>query len=590
LANPVLALGFHQLKIQDLSDEAIQPLGLSDGRHWIAFNGEIYNVGELRSALRERGHGFRTQTDTEVALAAYREWGTACFTRFNGMWALLIVDLPRRTVVGSRDRLGIKPLYYAVDHERVILASEPQAVVRALEQRPAVHAGRFREFLVGLPPQTGGQTFFAGVRLVPSASVFEIDLCADHTEPPVFRRFWDLRDFVPSPQRTVSFEEACDEVRARLASSIALQAEAAVPIGCMLSGGLDTSLVARSLAIRAQARRGDPIPAYSIVFTDPDMSELPFIWSVVRQGGLRSHTYQLTPSQAWQDIDAVVVAQGQPLLGQDLIAQYNAYKLARAHGSVVVLEGQGSDELLAGMPSYAAAMFDELLAASRLGDLTRELWAESRRRGRSRVRSLAHIARWLSRATLNPGRARSIPDWLEPDASNERHVDDDGWTPSRDPSRLNQHLFRLTTRTNLPSVLQYQDRSAMAHGVESRVPFLDHRFVEYCFTLPSEYKVHNGQRKRVLAEAARGLVPDTVLQRRDKKTIVSKTHWMPLRERHADALREMASSGLMQRAPWLRRRRVTAFVEDYISGRHDDVLAIWRLYTAWRWLALFDIG
>ena len=587
-SRPAVAIGFHQLKIHDLSDAAVQPLASRDGRAWIAFNGEIYNATELRAALRDRGHHFRTRVDTEVALAAYREWGVDCFRRFNGMWALLIVDLSRGILIGSRDRLGIKPLYYSGDRQRLIFASEPQAVVRALNERPSPQPTRLHEFLVGLPPQSGLDTFFQGVRLVPPASVFEIDVQSGRSEEPVFRPFWDLHDFAPSAEAAPSFEEATTEIRARLARAIAMQSEAAVPVGCLLSGGLDASLVARSLANRALAHGRPPVPTYSIVFSEPDMSELPFIWSVVRQGGLRSHTYQLTPLQAWKDVDAVVLAQGQPLLGQDLIAQYHAYRLAREQGSTVVLEGQGADELLAGMPSYAAVRFDELLSRMRLREFAVEVWSDARRRGQSRLHATAHIARWIGRAVLGtPPRAH--PDWIDPDALSPGSPDDDGWTPSHDVSLLSQHLFRLVTRTNLPTVLQLQDRSAMTHGVESRVPYLDHRFVEYCFTLPPEHKVRHGQRKRVLVEAARGVVPEAVLQRRDKKTFISKTNWMPLREQHAAALREMASSSVMQGAPWCRGRRLTAFVEAFLEGRHDDVLAVWRLYTCWRWLELFSV-
>jgi asparagine synthase (glutamine-hydrolysing) len=585
-ADPVLALAFRQLKVQDLSADAIQPLGSSDSLYWIAFNGEIYNAGELRSALRSRGHCFRTCADTEVALAAYREWGTDCFTRFNGMWAMLVVDVVQRTLVGSRDRLGIKPLYYWVEPDRLILASEPQAIVRALDERPALHANRLREFLLGLPPQTSGDTFFKGIRLVPPASVFRIDLRAARAAAPSFQRFWDLHDFVACAGRAETIERASAELRSRVESAVDTHADAAVPVGCLLSGGLDSSFVARAMAVRAQARGDAPVPAYSIVYDDSEMTELPFVWSVVRQGGLESHTRQLTPLEAWRDVDRVVRVQGQPLLGQELIAQYHAYQFARAHGSVVILEGQGADELLAGLPSYAAVIFDELLARRRFGRLAGELWAESRARHRSPVRRLARVMRWAARAVAGPV-VRTLPGWVDGNALSADHPADAGWTPSRDTSLLNQHLFRLVTRTNLQTVMPLQDRSSMAHGVESRVPFLDHRVVEYCFTLPASFKVGDGERKRVLKEAARGLVPNAVVQRRDKKTFVSKMDWIPLRVQHASELREMAAR--MQGAYWVRPRKLIAFVEDYLEGRHDDLPAVWRLYTAWRWLELFQV-
>ncbi len=586
---PDLAAGiaFHQLKVQDLSEAAVQPLASSDGATWIVLNGEIYNAGELRSVLCNHGHRFQTRSDAEVAMAAYREWGPGCVERFRGMWAFFILDVARRTLFGSRDRLGIKPMYYSIEPSRLVFASEPRAVMRARGAHPSANRDRIREFLTGLPPESARDTFFDGVRLMPEASVVEIDL-QNRGMPPAFRRFWDLRDYVSTPGDQPPFDRAVTEVRSHLESSISEHAQAAVPVGCLLSGGLDTSYVARSLAKRAQGRGDAPVPSYSIVFSERDMSELPFIWSVVRGGGLNSHMHQLTPAQAWRDVDAVVATQGQPLLGQDLIAQYHAYQLARQHGSVVVLEGQGADELLAGMPSYAAARFDELLAGWRPRELVTELWTNARRRGASRSHAAARLARWFARKAVGP-RPPSLPEWVE--AGSFGHAGDppNDWTPSRDPSRLNQSLFRLVSRTNLPTVLQYQDRSAMAHGIESRVPFLDHRFVEYCFRLPPDYKVYRGRYKRVLAAAAAGLVPDAVLARRDKKTFVSKTNWIPLREEHATVLREMASSATMQNTHWFKPQRLARFVEDYLQGRHDDGPALWRLYTAWRWLELFEV-
>lgn len=585
----VAGIAFHQLKVQDLSDAAIQPLASSDGETWIVLNGEIYNADELRKTLCGQGHRFQTRSDAEVAMAAYREWGLSCVDHLRGMWAFFILDAPHRKLIGSRDRLGIKPLYYSVEPSRLIFASEPQAVVRARGRRPGAHPDRIREFLSGLPPDSAHDTFFDGVRLMPEASIVEIDLQTGRAERPRFRRFWDLHDCVSTPGDRRSFEHATTEVRHLLDSSIAEHAQAAVPLGCLLSGGLDTSYVALTLANCARTRGDAAVASYSIVFNERDMSELPFIWSVVRAGGLDSHTHQLTAAQAWRDIDSVVATQGQPLLGQDLIAQYHAYQLARQHGAVVVLEGQGPDELLAGLPSYAATRFDDLLAQWRPSELVTELWSSARRRGASRAQATARVARWFARKAAGP-RARPLPEWLDPTAFARSDDPPNDWTPSRDAAQLNQSLFRLVTRTNLPTVLQYQDRSAMAHGIESRVPFLDHRFVEYCFRLPPEFKVYRGRRKRVLAAAAAGLVPDAVLARRDKKTYISKTNWIPLRTEYAAALREMASSPTMQKTRWFKPQSLGKCVDDYLQGRHDDGPALWRLYTAWRWMELFEVG
>jgi asparagine synthase (glutamine-hydrolysing) len=577
-----LATAFRRLAIQDLSAAASQPLSSHDGRHWIVHNGEIYNHRALRETLCGHGHQFRTGSDTEVALAAYREWGTDCFARFDGMWALLIVDLDRGRLVGSRDRLGIKPLFYSMERNRLSFASEPRALAVARQDGPRVEPRRFTEFLSGLPPQSPALSFFEGIHPVPAGSTFEIDLRQVGVQPPVFRRFWDLAEYHADGFTAPAYGDAVEELRDLLGAAVDSHRGAAVPVGCLLSGGLDTSVVATMLA----SRQHEPLQTYSIVYDDPEMSEWPYVQAVAAQARLDSHTHRLTPAEAWDSVDAVVRAQGQPLLGQELIAQYRAYRMAREHGRIVVLEGQGADELLAGMPGYEAAFLHELFRTLRWRDLVTEVRCRARRYHESPL----HVVRryfgpWLRRSRAG----RSYP-WLLPSAA---PVDaEPGWETDRasDPSLLNQYLYRLVKRTNLPAVLLHQDRGSMAHGVESRVPFLDHRFVEFCFRLPADYKVRYGLRKRILLDAARPLLPALVLNRTDKKTFVSKQGWLPLRRDHADALREMARSRALVESPHIRRAALVPFVEDYLRGRHDDELAVWRLYTASRWLDAFGLN
>jgi asparagine synthase (glutamine-hydrolysing) len=578
---PRLGIAFRRLCIQDLSEAAAQPLSTPDGRHWIVLNGEIYNHAALRDELRARGYGFRTCSDAEVALVAYREWGMACFERFDGMWATLIVDLARARLVGSRDRLGIKPLFFTVEPGRVSFASEPQALAWARAEGPQIEPIRYGEFLSGLPPQSAALSFFRDVHPVPAATTFELDLRSAIAGPPEFRHYWDLATVAVDPHNVPPYEQAVVEFRERSSEAVHSHLGGAVPVGCLLSGGLDTSFVASTMAAYARKTSANPVPSYSITFDDPEMSEWPYIQSVAAHAGLSSHTLTLTPTMVWDSVDSVVRTQGQPLLGQELIAQYTVYRLARSGGSIVVLEGQGADEMLAGMPGYAAHYLRDLLFAGRFRELIRESRAGTRLSGESRTRvlarSLVRRPRWLRRDRTYP--------WLESTPARREILG-----RSADPSRLNQYLFKLVRHTNLPAVLLYQDRNAMAHGVESRVPFLDHRVVEFCFGLPASYKVRDGKRKRILLDAACGVVPDLVLRRTDKKTFISKDNWMPLRRDHGPALREMARSRRLLESPGVKGRAVAGFVDAFLGGRHHDILAVWRLYTAWRWLEAFHLA
>jgi asparagine synthase (glutamine-hydrolysing) len=579
VSTPRLGIAFRRLCIQDLSDEAAQPFGAPDGRQWIVLNGEIYNHAALRDELRARGHAFHTCSDTEVALAAYREWGRECFGRFDGMWAILIVDLTRGRLVGSRDRLGIKPLFFSLEPGRLSLASEPQALAHASSNGPYIELQRYHEFLSGWPPSSASLSFFRDVHPVPAATTFEVDLRDAVSATPDFRRYWSLAAAPLDARDVPPYERAVEQFRDLLDQAVHSHLGSAVPMGCLLSGGLDASFVASTAARRATAVSGTPVPSYSITFDDPEMSEWPFIQSVAAATGLASHTLTLTPRAVWDSVDDVVRAQGQPLLGQELIAQYIVYRLARSHGSIVVLEGQGADELLAGLPGYAAAYLRDLLFGGDIVELVREARAGARRSGESMARVLATSLSAGRPRWLHSGRAYR---WLEPSPDSPERLE-----RSEDPSRLNQYLYKLVRHTNLPTVLLHQDRSAMAHGVESRVPFLDHRVVEFCFRLPASYKVHRGARKRILLDAARGLLPDLVLRRTDKKRYISKDSWMPLRREYGPDLAAMARSKSLLESPGVRGRAVAPFVDDYLAGRHDDGLGVWRLYTAWRWLEAF---
>jgi asparagine synthase (glutamine-hydrolysing) len=397
---------------------------------------------------------------------------------------------------------------------------------------------------------------------------------------PQQRRYWSLDGCLPDPGDRRTDEDAEEELRHLLEASTRDHLIADREVGCLLSGGLDSSVVA-CLAAKEGRRTGGMLTCFSIVFDDPRMSEWPYIQSVAAHAGIRSITHRLAPGEAFELIDDVVAAQGEPLLGQDTIAHYRVFGLAREHDCVVALEGQAADELFAGLPSYEAVMFREWLGGGAWWRLFHEVGLRAMAQGRSRRSVLGEYAvapalrSWRTRRRQHP--------WLDPEPVSPAGPRD----RSADPSRLNRFLFDLVRHTNLPAVLLIQDRNAMAHGVENRPPFLDHRIVEWAFRLPSSNKVGQGRRKRVLWNAARHIVPPLVLARTDKRAIVSRTDWMPLRTAHREAVAAMADSRTLCEAPFIRAREMRTFVHDYLRGAHDDVMSVWRLYTGWRWLEQF---
>jgi asparagine synthase (glutamine-hydrolysing) len=324
-----VCLGHLRLAIIDLSDAGLEPFSSADGAQQLVFNGEIYNYLELREELRAKGHRFRSETDTEVILAGYREWGDRCVERFNGMWAFAIWDRARRALFCSRDRLGIKPFYYRVTSETFAFASEPW-VLGSREARPAA----VRDYLEQGYVDAEDETFFAGVFRLPPAH--SLTVTADGMK---LRRYWSLEPSDPP-------DDPVAAVRALFLDAVRLQLRSDVPVGTCLSGGIDSSSI-------AVARTG--AEAYWVSFQDRDLVA---------------------------DLPAIVRAQGEPFGSTSICAGWYVMREARTAGLTVMLDGQGGDEVLAGYRASFGYRLSDLLLAGRIAESMRELRAFAQVHGR----------------------------------------------------------------------------------------------------------------------------------------------------------------------------------------------------------------
>jgi asparagine synthase (glutamine-hydrolysing) len=571
-------LGFRWLQVQDREPLAAQPMGSVDRSIWIAFNGEIYNHSELRAALRDLGHDFRTRSDTEVALLAYREWGTGCFARFNGMWAIVILDASKRRLVISRDRFGIKPLFHCFDGDVLLLASEVKQILAASAPPPAPNLDALRLFLQGSRSQLGDDTFFAGIHAVPAATFSEVDLDAP-ARALGFRAYWRLSDFTcPDPAPALSFPDAALALASLLRSAIADQATAEVPVGSLLSGGLDSSLITSLLALVEGGR-----PSFSFA-SDPrqnPLDESKHVEAVVAQRGLTNHRTSFDVSWVRENLPAVTRAQEEPLAGMALLAQYRTYQLAAEHGVRAVLDGQGADEVFGGYRRYHDLLLRDRLVKGRLLDFGREAVALSH----ADPHALDGLAR---RALIQPLRRRltgpAIHAWLREAPRRARRPSTNSGS---DRAAVNRAL-QADVRGNLGALLAISDRNSMAHSVEARFPYLDHRIVELAFGLPDSYKVGKGVRKRLLREVARGVLPASVVARTDRLGFATpEREWIsgPLRQDLVKGACEAAS-----RVPeLLDAEEVSRFVDGFYAGHHDDFRAVWRLFALRHWAAAFSL-
>ena len=491
-------LGHLRLAIIDLSDAGLQPFASDDGRLRLLHNGEIYNYLELRDELRAAGHVFRTETDTEVLLAAYREWGERCVERLNGMWAFAIWDVERRRLFASRDRFGVKPLYYRLDGDRLSFASEA-AALRGATPRPNLVA--VREYLEQGWVDHGDGTFFADVRRLPPAHNLTFD-----RDGLRLARYWRLEPTDPPPDPTGA-------VRELFLDAVRLQLRSDVPVGTALSGGLDSSAIAVAVAAH-EHRRQKTITAY---FPDREIDERPYAEAVVERTGADARWVSFDAAELVENLPAIVRAQGEPFGSTSICAGWYVMREAKRAGLTVMLDGQGGDELYAGYRAAYGYRLADLLAAGEVAEFSRELGAFWTQHGTSRLAAVGTLARpFLPRRLGNAGRARlkGAATLAHPGLRSLPYAEETNGYPF--PDRLRRHLARTLSYRGLPELLRYEDRNSMAHSIEARVPFLDHRLVELAYSLDGAELIARGRTKAVLRRALADLLPPSVRDRRDK--------------------------------------------------------------------------
>ena len=582
-----VGMAFRRLKILDLSPAGDQPMASPDRSCWIVFNGEIYNFRALRDELQAHGRVFRTTGDTEVAVAAYEQWGEECFRKLEGMWAIVVLDLKRRRLVASRDRFGIKPLYWAVDGDRCLLASEIRQILAARGSRPQAYAPVVGAFLRGNRYPCLEETFFEGVRSVPPATWFELSLDGAGSSSPEFHTYWRLADSWCADPSAPPYPEARERFESSLVEAVRSHSVADVTVGSLLSGGLDSSILAQILSGLARAE-GKECPTFSFGYRGRDVPfcELRYVDRLVEQERLEN--YDTTMDAAWvgENVDRVVRSLEEPPLGIAALAQYRIFELCRQHGTTVVLDGEGADEILAGYSYHQRLLLTDRLRRGRLRAFAGELRAIAARQAQSALsvldeyflgpvlRRVKKTAEWTA-----PGYG-ARPDPAELLSSRADH--------SRDDSLVNRRLYFDVRWGNVKLVLNYTDKSAMAHSVEARVPYFDRALVELAFSLPDHHKVGAGDRKRILRDAARHRLPPQITERADRMGFATPDHEM-LRGGLWPAVREALGDGFLS-SPCFDARVVERFVSDFENRRHEDARAVWRLYALARWRDAFDVS
>jgi asparagine synthase (glutamine-hydrolysing) len=587
LAGRTLALGHRRLSIIDLSENAAQPMADRSGSCWLAFNGEIYNYLEIARELEREGASFRTASDTEVLLEAYRAWGERCVERFVGMWAFAIADARTRTLFCSRDRFGIKPLHYHSGGGRFAFGSEVKQLLELpfVARRP--HAGAVYDFLVYGAVDHSGNGFFEGIRKLPPGHNLTVDLRTG-----VVREERYYAPAIAAGSARVDSLGAARELRRLLDESVRLHLRSDVEVGSCLSGGLDSSSIVGLIHDRllAEGRHGIQ-RTFTSHFAEPDADELAYAEAVIARTGVRAATICPTVEELARELPRIVWHQEEPFGSTSIFAQWKVFELVARNGVKVVLDGQGADEMLGGYLGLFPTFLDELGAQGRYGRLIWEAWRFGQRQGLG----AAAIARSVRAATRRPAvggvpAAAEVPDWLDPALASAEAARSEARRlraerPFGDRAPFSNQLAQMTLAGNLPGLLRYEDRNSMARSVEARVPFLDHRLVEFCLRLPATVKIRDGWTKWPLREGMKGTLPE-VVRRRSTKLGFATPHarWQagPL----APVVEDVLASGVL--GGWVRSDVARERAREIAATGASD-FAPWRWASLGLWLRRFGL-
>ena len=577
---PGVGFGHRRLSIIDLSDAAAQPMLTADRRVAISYNGEIYNYREVKAELEAKGHAFRTESDTEVILAAWRQWGPDCLSRLNGMFAFALYDAGQDALFLARDRLGVKPLFWSLLPDGgLIFASELKGLLAhpLLRRTPSPQA--VEDYLAfGYVPDDA--SIVEGVAKLPAGHF----LLARRGRPvPKPVRWWDM-DFSSPDRRPVKVLEA--EMEERLRAAVRSRMVADVPLGAFLSGGVDSSTV---VAFMAEASRS-AVETCSIGFDRADHDETAF---AERVAGL-FHTHHRARTVAAEDfslIDLLAGAFDEPFADASALATYRVSELAREKVKVS-LSGDGADEALAGYRRYrlflageqARGLLPRPLARGlgRLGDVFPKLdWAPQWLRAKTSLQALGQSSgeAYAGAVGVTPPAIRSMlygTDFrqsLQGHFAEERYVRAYETAPADDPLSRAQYADLMIW---LPGdILTKVDRASMAVGLEAREPLLDHRLVEFSARLPARLRLRRGQGKWLMKRAMAGRLPAEILHRRKMGFVTPVGAWF--RGRLAGEAAAIAHGSALAETGWFETAVIGRLAEDHARGRSDHGRLLWQL-------------
>lgn len=517
-----VALGHRRLSIIDLDAKSNQPMVSHDGKYIITFNGEIYNYIELKKELSAKGAVFKTNGDTEVIIEAYREYGVKCFNRFNGMWAFALYDIEQQTVILCRDRFGIKPLYTVDNNEVFSFASETKAILAVFPEENVLNETWIYRYLSGSRSEdSDDMCFYKNINIFPQAQYMIYDLKRNTKE---YKKYWTINEEA-FHRKWIQGKNPVKTFRKLFESAVGLRMRADVEVGACLSGGLDSSVIVGCMSKKYRKK----VYTFSSVYEDEDCNEEMYIRKVNEKW--KTIPYYIKPDDYEEDfikyIEDITYHHDQPSTDASLFSQYMVMKSAQGNVKVL-LDGQGADELFAGYTPYYLSYINDLVEkktiaakcqAIKIFVKIKKLWPDMMKLiSTDTIVKVAGIKNSFYFQTQNDINSRKFH-LNTPLFTSEflNKVDD------RKRNKEIQCLSHLDTKLckdivydSIPYLLHNEDGNSMAFSLESRVPFLDYRIVEFAIALDGRYKIRNCWTKWIIRKACKDYLPKEVLKRKEK--------------------------------------------------------------------------
>lgn len=581
-----LLLGQTRLSIIELSSKGNQPFTSFNQKFDLIFNGEIYNYKELKNQLISSGLKFNSESDTEVLLNAWIHWGVDCLSKLKGMFAFAIYNRSNGSLSLIRDAFGIKPIFYSEKLGKFAFASEPKALQNLISKSFKLNDQKMFNYLAFGSQSFGNETFFEDIKILEPGHILTINL----TEPELKSRVakWWQPDI--SQKVDISESKAIYEIRESFLENIKLHLRSDVPIGAALSGGIDSSSIVCAMHY---IKPKFEINTFSYIASGSTKNEEFWVDIVNKHVNAKAHKVFVTPAELLSDLDELIKFQGEPFGSLSIYAQYRVYKLAKDSGVKVVLDGQGADELFAGYDGYPEWKFRSLIGSGNIFQAIDFLikWSSGPDRSLVNVIEKSILTSVLSNKTSEFSRKfrkRKIPSNLfllnEIEKNNIdtqislNALKDIGWDRS-----LTSRLLHALTKTGLVDLLRYGDRNSMRWSVESRVPFLTTDFAEYVLRLPESFLVsQNGRTKDIFRKAMYGIVPNQILERKDKVGFETpELDWLKTLANEPNTLLE----GLSE-ISWVNLNGAKVHFQEVLNGQRAFNWQSWRLINAAKWATI----